>query len=450
MTGARRPLFVRGYYQLARYEPGSIATGRRLTEHEVLEAYGARFFDEMDEHLSAVLLKRTGVIEDALRRKRDQLGVTTRQVATAAELPVEVVEDAVSGARRVEIRQLEHLAFVMGLDPAQLGVEEGAGADAELGVRLRVLTRDDATPQDVRLSPRTALRFSEAASIILAQSRLQDWLEIPGEAADVPASSDYGFPAWRRGYELAGRLRDRLGIGLEPIASMRTLVEDRLGIPVIQLELPSAIAGASIAVKRRRGIVLNTMGANTNVWIRRTTLAHELAHLLFDPQNRLLSIRVDPYEQLDRDSEDSNPSQQAEEQRANAFAVEFLAPQEAVRELVPVDRVTSEAVRRVMSTFGMGRAAARFHVWNSWYRQSDLPPESSIRASPTDEQRAAENFTQDFFPIESTPARRRGRFATLTAQAFDAGLITDDTAAQYLRCTQGEFDLHLDHLRQLV
>ena len=441
-------LFVRGKYQLARYEPGSAATGRRLTEHEVLEAYGPKVLAEIDERLSAVLLRSRGAVEQALQRQREDLGVTREQLASAANVDLEVVEDAETDADRLEIRELERLAFVLGLDPVQLSVQERAGADAELGVRLRVLEHTS-TQGSARLTPGTVLRFSEVASIVLSQSRLQDWLEKPEEASGFEPSSDYGPPAWRAGYRLADHARERLGIGLEPVCSMRELVEHRLGIPIIQVELPPAIAGATISSRGRRGIVLNVSGANTKVWIRRTTLAHELAHILFDPEAELKSVQVDRYEQLERDTEHDR-SQHYVEQRANAFAVEFLAPREAVRQLVPdVAMVSAEAIGSVMSEFGIGRAAARFHVGNAWYGQAELPPESSIHATPTDEQQAAEGFTQDFFPIAVTPEQRRGRLALLAAEAVDAGLITADTAAQYLACTENEFRKELSSLRDL-
>ena len=451
MNKPPQELFVRGKYQLARYEPGSVATGRRLTKREVLEAYGPSVIVEIDERLSAVLLKSGGAIEQALRRQREKLGVERGQLASAAKVNRQVVEYAETDADRLALRELEHLAFVLGLDPTQLSVNERAGADAELGVRLRVLRRDKTDLQNTHLPPRTVLRFSEAASIILLQSRLQDRLNKPREAAGFEPSSDYGPPAWSAGYRLAIRLRERLGIGLEPIPSMRELVEHRLGIPIIQVELPTAIAGATILSRGQRGIVLNVKGANTNVWIRRTTLAHELAHILFDPEAQLSSIRVDSYEQMERNTKDTDLSQDDVEQRANAFAVEFLAPQAAVKQLVPdVARVSPEAVGNVMSKFGIGRAAARFHVGNTWWRQAELPPESSIRATPTDEQRAAEDFTLDYFPIAVTPEQRRGRLAPLVAEAVDAGLITDDTAAQYLACTEYEFRDALPYLRGLA
>ena len=451
MTEPSSELFVRGKYQLARYQPGSAATGRRLTEHEVLAAYGPGILSEIDERLSAVLLKSSDAIEQAFRSQRDALGVMRKQVATAASVDPQVVEDAETNADRLALRDLEHLAFVLGLNPAKLSVDERAGADPDLGVRLRVLERDQAARGDGHLTPRTVLRFSEAASIILAQSQLQDWLDIPREAEGFQPSADYGYPTWLKGYKLAEHARQHLEIGLEPIPSMRELVEHRLGIPIIQVELPTAIAGATISSSGRRGIVLNTTGANTNVWIRRTTLAHELAHMLFDPEPQLSSVRVDSYERLKRDTEDPDYSQGVVEQRANAFAVEFLAPREAVKQLVPdVARVKAEAIGRVMRTFGIGRTAARYHVWNAWWRQAELPSEPSIRATPTDEQKAAEDSLLDYFPIKATPEQRRGRLALLVAEAFDAGLITADTASQYLACTESEFRNELAALRQFV
>ena len=451
MTETSSELFVRGKYQLARYRPGSAATGRRLTEHEMLAAYGPEVLSEIDERLSAVLLKCSDAIEQAFRSQRAALGVTRKQLATAASVDPKVVEYAENNADRLALRDLEHLAFVLGLDPAKLSVDERAGADEALGVRLRVLERDQAASGDTHLTPRTVLRFSEAASIIFAQSQLQDWLDKPREAEGFQPSADYGYPTWLKGYGLAEHARQHLEIGLEPIPSMRELVEHRLGIPIVQVELPTAIAGATISSSGRRGIVLNTTGANTNVWIRRTTLAHELAHMLFDPEPHLSSVRVDSYERLKRDTEDPYYSQGVVEQRANAFAVEFLAPREAVKQLVPdVARVKAEAIGRVMHTFGIGRTAARYHVWNAWWRQAELPSEPSIRATPTDEQKAAEDSLLDYFPIRAAPEQRRGRLALLVTEAFDTGLITADTASQYLACTEDEFEDGLPALRQLV
>ncbi len=366
--------------------------------------------------------------------------MTRAQLASAANLDREIIEQAETDADQVGFRELEQLAFVLGLDPAKLSSDERAGSDPELGVRLRVLEIERvATPTSARLTPRTVLRFSEAASIIRSQLLLQGWLKKQNEAARFETSRNYSPPAWRAGYELARKARELLGLGLEPIDSMRELVEGRLGIPLIQAELPQEIAGATVSSHGHRGIVLNVVGRNSNVWIRRATLAHELAHILFDPEEQLASVRVDSYEQIARDAEHDSQLPDHVEQRANAFAVEFLAPRKAVRQLVPSPaQVSASSVEHVMSKFGIGKAAAWFHVGNSWWGRAELPDESTVQASPTDDQMAAENFALDYFQPRVTPEQRRGRFAFLVAEAVDTGLITPDTAAQYLACTQNE------------
>ena len=179
-------------------------------------------------------------------------------------------------------------------------------------------------------------------------------------------------------------------------------------------------------------------------------MAHELAHILFDPEQQLSNVRVDSYDEMARNAEHGAPSPDSVEQRANAFAVEFLAPREAVKKIVPSPaQVSTASIERVMSRFGIGRAAARFHVGNAWWGQAELPPESAIGARPTDEQRAAEDFTLDFFQPKGAPEQRRGRFAALTAEAIDAGLITTDTGAQYLACSVDELSAAMPFLRSL-
>lgn len=451
MTADSTAKYVRGKYQIARYEPGSVATGRRLTEHEVRETYGDVVFREIDENRSAILLSREGAIEESLRLQREELGITRAQLATAARVKVGVVERAESDASHVSFRELERLAFLLALDPAKLAADEQAGSDPGLGVRLRVLEQGTTTSSNRHLSPSAVLRFSEAASIIRTQWSLQSWLGKSGEATRFLPSSDYGAPAWQVGYRLAEQARQVLALESEPVHSMRDLVERRLGLPVIQVKLPKGIAGATIASNGLRGIVLNTEGANSNVWIRRATLAHELAHILFDPDEQLESVRVDTYEQVERDARRDDVSPDRVEQRANAFAVEFLAPASAIKQSIPEPAdVTAETIEGVMSTYGIGKVAARFHVGNVWWGQADLPSGSDIAGWPSDEQRAAEDFTLDYFQPQEVSEQRRGRFAGLVVEALDAELITEDTAAQFLSCGETELLRSLPFLRELV
>ncbi len=161
-----------------------------------------------------------------------------------------------------------------------------------------------------------------------------------------PASRDYARPAWKRGWELAERTRALMGVDpVAPILSVRALI-DRINIPLIQAELGHTFAGATVQNGADRGIVVNIQGDNTNVWVRRVTLCHELGHLLWDPADQLQHLHVDSYQDI------STISETGIEARANAFAIAFLAPPAAVREIVKLDIPAEEQVGRLMQRLG--------------------------------------------------------------------------------------------------
>src|SRR5262249_22205555 len=155
-----------------------------------------------------------------------------------------------------------------------LGSEEGAHGDIGLAVRLREL-RSSGTP----FSQKLVADLDEAAWVIMRQHELMRWRSANTPLQKFIPSGNYGsigYPAWRHGYYLARTARDILGIGLDrPILSMRELLEETLGVPLIQMELSPSLAGATIHTSGCRGIVANVVGHNQNVWARRATLAHE-------------------------------------------------------------------------------------------------------------------------------------------------------------------------------
>ena len=174
------------------------------------------------------------------------------------------------------------------------------------------------------------------------------------------------------------------------------------------------------------GIVLNLKGANDNPLVRRATIAHELAHLLYDPDEYLNTVRVDTYEGLASDPT-SPPYLDDEyyrvEQRANALVHDMTLPP-----------FSGEDVRRVVSKYGISVTAASYHVVNAHFRQYDYPRD--VTPDRGDDWRGVENFTVDFLPIStSTPVTRRGRFARLVVEACKNRLISTESAAEYLCCT---------------
>ena len=449
-TSTRR--FVRSQGQLAPVKASRRPTGHVLTAWEAYSAFGIKVLEEAIEYSAAILKCERNSTGDALKRRREALNLSHRDVGNAASLSLQEMESAESSPSRIGTTQLENAAFVLGLDERLLAFKADAGGDEQLAYRLRTLSDNKVQAARI-LSPRTALLFAEAASIIRVQLRLQRWLGIENERGLFEPHKYYGgpqTPAWKVGYNLATEAREKLGLQGSRIESMRTLVEQRLGIPVVQTDLDQKIAGATVVTmdedgQEARGVVLNTAGENKNVWVRRATLAHELGHLLFDPNEELKHVRVDPYttSQADPEAQDVDYV----EQRANAFAISFLAPIDEVRHMTNFP-FSEESVVSVMHTFGVSRSAARYHISNVHHRQHEVPEFGSLER-PDDEMTAAENFTIDYFPLRGTSLQRRGRFTALVVRAFDEGLISEDTASLYLQCTVEEFGNRVGVLREI-
>lgn len=440
--------YVRSEGQLAVYEPSRNPTGHVLTAWEAFTAYGPEVLEEAVEYGSAILKQTKRSTADALKRQREDLHLSHKSVGKAAKVREADVKAAEASPPKLTISELERIAFALGLDERMLAYRTDSGGDTKLAYRLKTLKEERSSSSPI--SAGTALLFAEASSIIRAQIRLQKWLDLPTEKDKFAPVEDYGYhyhPAWSIGYELAERARNVLGLGDSPIDSMRELVEKRLRIPVIQARLPNKIAGATIMTtdedgKEARGVVLNTVGQNENVWVRRATLAHELGHLLYDPDKRLENIRIDSYRDSQRDPQKGGTDYV--EQRANAFAIAFLAPNDAVRKLAP-GPISEDAAANVMHTFGISHTAARYHIANVHYGEFEVPT-NVVHAEPSNEQKAAENFTLDQFPLHGTRDQRRGRFSGLVAAACKQGLLSEHTAALYLQCSPDDV---LDNLERL-
>lgn len=444
--------FVRGKTELGVLREGSNPAGHIMTAWEAYQGYGFAVLDEAVEYGSAILLDSVGGIEKSLSDRRKELGLPIESVAQAAQVEAGIVRQSEIGARDILVQTLEKICFVLGLDERLLAFDKTAGADRNLAFRLKTLQQTGAG--DPGISAGTVLDFTEAASIIRIQSMLMDWLGYSSEVGNFQTLGDYGSaqnPAWRIGYQLAAQARNRLGLGQGPVDSMRELVEERLNIPVVQARLNESIAGATIETQgsrgeKVRGFILNTVGENTNVWVRRATLAHELGHLLYDPSQELNRLRVDSYDAIQAASEVSRDGDFVE-QRANAFAIAFLAPLDSVRERTPPP-IEAAAIREVMETFGISYTAARYHVSNVHHRQYAMPGQGQS-VNPSEDWLAREDFTLDYFPIASTPPQRRGRFAGLVAEGYREGLLSSQTAALYLGCGEREFLDSADYIKSL-
>jgi Zn-dependent peptidase ImmA (M78 family)/transcriptional regulator with XRE-family HTH domain len=438
--------FVASQDELAVYRTG--ATGRRYRAWEALKAFGLEKLLEASTHTSAILTTDFRRPAFVLKDRREQLGLTYTDISRKTGIDAADIRHAEDVRARTPFRILERIARALGLDETKLVNARELSGDPGLAVRLRHLKSD--WPE---FTANAVLAFDEAAWVIAKQNTLRQWLNSEGAKVGqfgFETDSRYGdanYPAWWHGYRLAAATRQKLGLSpTEPILSLRALIEDRLELPVVQARLPRSIAGATIANGSNRGIVVNIEGENQNVWVRRTTLAHELGHLLWDPDPSLSKLRVDLYQ----DFED-HPFDLADhvEARANAFAVEFLLPQTAVRNLYDKAVDKSLVVRQAMEQFGISFTSAKYQLWNSLDRRFPLNDLRTADIRPTDDWIGRESYSLDFFKPESVPETRRGNFSGVVVAAERLGLISPDSSASYLGCTEEEYLSHANLIQQL-
>lgn len=168
--------------------------------------------------------------------------------------------------------------------------------------------------------------FARARTLLELRGVLSRLVESPAREAAVevnrPTTSMYKIA----GDQMGERLRVALGLGDEPIGDLVELVESRFGVDVSLEPLPEALHGVFItdpSPAEDAGRVSVMLVNSADLYGRqRFTLAHELAHLLFDDADLYWAdYRQD--DELD-----------LTELRANRFASAFLMPAAGVRALM--------------------------------------------------------------------------------------------------------------------
>ena len=433
--------FVRSRSQLALERPGHNATGHRLTAWEAWHAYGREVVEEAIEHSGAVLRRTGGSLDSTILEHCAALRVSLSAAASRAGLVDDGSVFHQSHLGELPVKALGSLAFALGLDERLLSFTADCGGDRDLawGLSQAIPSADDDAGSAVES---TIAALAESLSVVRTQRRLQDWLGEPSEQGRFEWSPDYGRNAGvarRRGYDLGDQAREVLGLGTSRIDSMRDLVQGRLGIPVVSAELPSDVAVIVLSASSgsgdgTRGMVVNSTGANEDSWVRRVTLARGLGHVLFDSDDIIQGIHVTPH--LVDSTVEGVPADGLD-QRAYAFALSFLAPEEVVKQLAPLP-VTQEAVGSVMQRFGMCESAARRRIDSCHSGEAgDIPyPWSWVQPSAVDVE------AEDLFCTGSAPCEvavsRRGKFSEAVMGCYRESLISGDTAALYLGCSAEE------------
>lgn len=210
----------------------------------------------------------------------------------------------------------------------------------------------------VRLSAGVA-SLKEQQSILqhLKQSPFRETCALDETSDRLLSELDESMRPYEQGYTLAQLLRGELGLDDDSQADPEDVLRS-WGIDIQELALDFCPVDAVAAWGRSHGpiIMLNSGhgGRPAHMHGRRSTLAHEICHLLADRQGAL------PFSEVF-----GGHTPLYVEQRANAFAAEFLLPRESAIQRVRCCHSLQEALEALCEHFAVSTEMAALQLKNS-------------------------------------------------------------------------------------
>jgi Zn-dependent peptidase ImmA (M78 family) len=244
-------------------------------------------------------------IGERLRIARDAARVTQADAATAINLARTTLIAIEQGQRRVRMDEMQKLAKLYGVSVNALLRQEAVHVDLTPRFRKVIDDEDDGAYFASQLLTDLARAEVELENL-LGITRVRNYPpERPLLSGDVRKQAEQD----------ALELRQRLGLGLAPIADIVTLLELELGVRVFVRRVAAKISGLFAFDEQLGACIL--LNANHPRERRAVTGAHELGHLV--------CTRRQP-DVLNESVENRSP----EERYCNAFARNFLMPLRAV------------------------------------------------------------------------------------------------------------------------
>jgi Zn-dependent peptidase ImmA (M78 family)/transcriptional regulator with XRE-family HTH domain len=245
---------------------------------------------------------------------------------------------------------------------------------------------------------------------------LEDVLPDTDRTWSAPADAAFRIESVESAEAAAKRLRNLWGLGTDPIPQLAELLEDR-GIKVVFLDLPVNVSGskAFVVAEHRKDIPVIVTNVNHTAERQRFTLAHELAHLVLNPQGL---------------------SAKQEEDAANRFAGAFLIPADALRRQLGQKR-TSVALAELLQLKGVFATSIAALVVRCG--QASIVDSATYQRMYAEVRRLGLNdrHTREPNPIPPETSRRMER---LCLRALEEGAISEAKAASLLRLRVSELE----------
>jgi Zn-dependent peptidase ImmA (M78 family)/DNA-binding XRE family transcriptional regulator len=276
-------------------------------------------------------------IGERLRLAREAQKITQADAADAIKVARTTLVAMEKGERRARISELQHLAQLYKTSVNALVRKEAVHVDLAPRFRRMITAEDAAADQAAALLADLAKAEVELENL-LGIKRVRDYPpERPIMPGDVRAQAEND----------ATELRQRLGLGISPIADIVTLLEMELGVRVYVRRFDGRICGLFVYDDTLGACIL--LNANHPRERRNQTAGHETGHLV--------STRRQPEVLHYEEGENSR-----EERYANAFGRAFLTPARAVMQKFQEVIAGSETMSRrhviiLSHFFGVSREA---------------------------------------------------------------------------------------------
>lgn len=357
-----------------------------------------------------------------LRAWRTDAGFSVERLSRLTGVGTRTIEQIEQGSAEPSFEELEALAGVLGLRAEELYDEQVPDSAPRDGIRLLMKSAEAYSPSD-----------EARVRMLAAAAATRDLLDLQAEVR--PARSAFerlpirplaaGASPYKAGEELARELRGKLAMS-GPVASMRDLTREALGIPIVGAALTAhgPDAFSLYAPGRRAAIILNLEGKNRHPLVRRFSLAHELGHILFDRPGQGSfgrACQMEPVRALDVEA------------RANAFAIRLLLPLPQLAQLGR-DVLKPDLFRGLMEEWGVHFSALRLDV----ERELGLSAEEAREAIPDVDRTspnswaAAEELPEERCGLARVPTARRGPLAALVLQLLQGDQVSDARARELL------------------
>ncbi len=276
-------------------------------------------------------------VGERLRLARESAGITQANAAAAIEIARTTLVAIEQGQRRVRMSELQRLARLYGTTVNALLRQEAVHVN--LTPRFRKLANSSGAAATAAVQLMSDLARAEVElENLLGVKRVRNYPpERPIMRGDVRAQAEQD----------ALELRQRLGLGINPVPDIVTLLELELGVRVYVRRFDGRISGL-FAYDEALGpcMLLNANHPRTR---RTQSAAHECGHFV--------STRREP-EILYADE----PENSREERYANAFGRALLTPARAVMQkfqdvIAGSDQLTRRHVIVLAHFFGVSREA---------------------------------------------------------------------------------------------